>query len=230
MQDFIISVFQYIINVILMPILIVAEFFYELIELLTCKKQKNPEYVLITGATSGIGLELAKKYGAMGAKLILLSRSQEKLEKIKVELEALRCNVDIHSVDVVDKAKMREIITSYEHLDIVIANAGVSQGLAGVKDNENILEQTYNNILNINVNGVFNTVFPAVDVMKKQGYGTICLISSIAGLGQNALYPAYGTSKIAVNAFGQGLRNELEPYNIHVNIVCPGIFYGFAGF
>lgn len=65
MQDFIISVFQYIINVILMPILIVAEFFYELIELLTCKKQKNPEYVLITGATSGIGLELAKKYGAM---------------------------------------------------------------------------------------------------------------------------------------------------------------------
>ena len=46
----------------------------------------------------------------------MLSRSQEKLEKIKVELEALRCNVDIHSVDVVDKAKMREIITSYEHV------------------------------------------------------------------------------------------------------------------
>ena len=47
MQDFIISVFQYIINVILMPILIVAEFFYELIELLTCKKQKNPDPLVI---------------------------------------------------------------------------------------------------------------------------------------------------------------------------------------
>ncbi|KAK8790902.1 hypothetical protein WA158_005533 [Blastocystis sp. Blastoise] len=222
MQDFFIGLVQYILSCVLTPFFLTFELGYELVELLSFKKKTNPSTVLITGATSGIGYALADKYGSLGATLILISRSQTKLEELKKDLEQKGYKVYIHACDVTKKDQMKTIIDQYPEIDLVIANAGVSQGLAGVENSQHLLEDTYRNIFDINVSGVFNTIFPAIENMKKRNQGQVCIISSIAGLGQNALYPAYSSSKIAVNAIGQGLRTELSPYNIKVNVVCPG--------
>lgn len=177
--------------------------------------------IVITGASSGLGEALAKTYAARGVTLILLGRNAEKLEATAMYCRARGTEVITHSVDVCDDAAMADVLAKVdaEHpIDLLIANAGISGGTA---DGIEGAEQT-RRIFEVNVTGVFNTVLPVIPWMQQRNRGQIAIISSIAGFRGLGSAPAYCASKAAVRAWGEGLRLELKPYGIQVNVVCPG--------
>lgn len=167
---------------------------------------------MITGASSGIGNALALEYAKSGTKLYLSGRNKTRLNNIKFECENKGASVYAKIIDVTDKVAMEEWIEEIGSIDLVIANAGISSGVGG--DIREIFE--------INVDGVFNTVEPALNIMKSQGYGQIAIVSSIAGFRGLPSSPAYSASKSAVKAYGEALRGQYYDRNIEINVICPG--------
>ncbi|KAK8793307.1 hypothetical protein WA158_004666 [Blastocystis sp. Blastoise] len=217
----VITFFQLLLSIIVAPIFFVGTLFSQLYYFLTTKEE-DAKVVLITGATSGIGEGLAKKYAQTCSKLILLGRNAEKLAKTQKALNSDKCEVIIHSVDVADKEKMHDIVSQYKDLDLVIANAGVAANALSFDETPSILQQTTEKIFATNVDGVFNTIFPAIDNMKLRRQGQVCIVSSISGMGSAGFLPVYGATKCAVTSYGEGLRAYLNAWNIKVNVVTPG--------
>jgi len=185
---------------------------------------QNPETVLITGASSGIGKHLALKYAEMGVKnLAITGRNKEKLIDVQKECEekGAKINVQIIHCDVMERDKLGKAILSFdeEHpIDILIANAGISEGTSSKTD---VFESSYE-VFETNTLGVFNSIFPVIDRMKSRKRGQIAIVASLA-----AFYPlksaiAYCASKSAVLALGRAYRALLEKYNVGVSIITPG--------
>lgn len=182
---------------------------------------KNPQHILITGASSGIGEALALHYAKEGATLFLCGRNAERLGGVADACRAKQARVFAEKLDVTDAAAMDNWISRCDKiapLDLVFANAGVS---AGPADGGESAEMT-RAIFNVNVNGVLNTVLPAVEKMKPRGRGQIALTSSLAGYRGLPSAPAYSGSKNAVRAWGEALRGHLKKSGIEVNVICPG--------
>ena len=182
---------------------------------------KNPKRILITGANSGIGEALALEYAAEGVFLAISGRNEERLQAVTKELQAKGATVDARVINVTDEAAMAVWIKSLAEegpLDLVVANAGVGFG-AGTKMS---LHERAIKTFEVNVTGVFNTVHPAIDVMKQQGFGQIAIVSSIAGFLGMPGNPAYSASKNTVRAYGESLRGAYANRNIEVNVICPG--------
>lgn len=184
-----------------------------------------PTSILITGASSGIGEALALTYANKGITLALTGRNKDRLEAIARACRDKGALVTIHLIDVADKCAMRRLIEDCdktEPLDLVIANAGISGGSGGTGETE---EQT-RDIFAINLAGVINTVFPAIDIMTNRGdknpKGQIAIVSSLAGFRGMPSAPAYAASKAAVLSWGDGLRLSLRPKKILVSVICPG--------
>lgn len=179
---------------------------------------KNPKSILITGGSSGIGAALAMEYAAEGVNLYISARNQNRLEAIAVACTAKGAKVEAKVIDVTNKEEMKNWISKTRPLDLVIANAGIGKSF---KYEDDLAEMTQE-IFDINLNGVFNTVHPAIKIMKTQGFGQVALISSIAGYRGMPSAPLYSASKVAVKAYGEGLRGFYHDHNIEVNVICPG--------
>jgi len=169
----------------------------------------DPRHVLITGASSGIGAALARRLARPDRKLTLLGRDTARLRAV-----AAGCTGEVEtvSVDVTDEAAMTAVIDSAfatEPVDLVIANAGISGGDA----------QT---LMAINVQGVVNTVEPAIPHLRARGSGQLALMSSLASFRGLPNAPAYCASKAAVRLYGEGLRGKLGQIGIRVSVLCPG--------
>lgn len=185
---------------------------------------KNPQSILITGASSGIGEALALHYAADGVFLALSGRNSERLAQVSEACSAKGADVETALVDVTDKEAMNSWITQlYEEraLDLIVANAGISGGTGGVMQGEPVTDAR--KIFNVNLIGVFNTIEPALQMMEKTGHkGQIAIISSLAGFRGWPGAPAYSASKGAVRFYGEALRGALKDSGIKINVVCPG--------
>lgn len=182
---------------------------------------KNPKSILITGASSGIGRALALEYANHDITLFLSGRSEDRLNQIRTECGAIGATVYARTIDCCDKDKMAEWIKECDDicaLDLVIANAGVSTSVAAKDD---ISEHT-KTLFETNVNGVFNTIHPAINVMKPRGRGQIAIVSSVAGFRGIPSSPAYSTSKVAVKAYGEALRGFYHAQGLEINVISPG--------
>ncbi|MDA0901961.1 MAG: SDR family NAD(P)-dependent oxidoreductase [Proteobacteria bacterium] len=182
---------------------------------------KNPHKILITGASSGLGKALAVEYANSQNILFLSGRNKQRLQEVAKLCEAKQAQVISKVIDVKNKAEMakwiEEIADKYG-LDLVIANAGISAGTSsGVESDEQIAE-----VFQTNIDGVLNTVNPAVKLMQKQGKGQIAIMSSLAGFRGLPSSPSYSASKAAVRVYGEGLRGFLAKFNVQVNVICPG--------
>lgn len=180
---------------------------------------KNPSTILITGASSGIGEALALAYAKAGVTLILTGRNIDRLETVADQCRTLGARVDTLCLDVTDRAGMEkhlDQIFEATPLDLVIANAGIAGS-----DGEDIGRAT-RRILDVNINGVVNTVLPSLDHMRQRGSGQIAIVSSIAGFRGLPSAPAYCASKAAVKAWGEGLRSRYERDGVQVSVICPG--------
>lgn len=178
---------------------------------------------LITGATSGIGAATAKHFAKNGINLILCGRRQERLDALKNELQQL---VEVHTLtfDVRNKKDVENAINdlpeAFQHIDILINNAGNAHGLDPIQDGST---DDWDAMLDINVKGLLYVSDMIIPKMIAQNSGHIINIGSTAG---KEVYPkgnVYCASKHAVDAINQGMRIDLNGYNIRVGALNPGM-------
>ena len=181
----------------------------------------NPTSILITGASSGLGAALAEAYAAPGVHLTLGGRDATRLEATAQRCRAAGAEVISEAIDVVDArttARWVEAADESRALDLVIANAGISAG--GRTTGENA--EQVRRIFAVNVDGLINTVLPAISPMVRRRRGQIALMASLAGYRGLPGAPAYCASKAAVKVFGEALRGELASEGVGVSVICPG--------
>jgi len=185
---------------------------------------KSAVRVLITGASSGIGRALALAYAREGASLVLLGRDAERLEAAAGAcLAAGAEEAETHVADVRDREAMARIVQSAHEkrpIDILVANAGVSTGLSPGQ----LLEtpEAVRAMLKINVDGVFNTVEPAILPMCARKSGRIAIVGSMAGVRALPHSPAYCAAKACVHMWADSLRAQLAAHGVHVALIVPG--------
>jgi len=180
--------------------------------------------VLITGATSGIGLATARRFANEGNyNLILCGRRQERLEQLKQELGE-KVNLETLQFDVRDKAAVNSAIDSlsgdFSSIDILINNAGNAHGLDFIQEGNS---DDWDAMMDINVKGLLYVSQPIIKQMIKRRSGHIINIGSTAG---KEVYPkgnVYCASKHAVDAINQSMRLDLNEYGIRVGAVNPGL-------
>lgn len=181
--------------------------------------------VLITGASSGIGAALALELAAPGVTLHLCGRDSVRLAATSAACRAEGATVRDAVLDVRDAAAMAAWVAACGKLDLAVANAGISAG-AGEKAPET-LEQT-RAIFATNLDGVLNTVLPAIGLVRHQPVGSdgwrgrIVVIASIAAFVAGASAPAYCASKAAADTWTVATAVALRGERIAMTSVCPG--------
>lgn len=181
----------------------------------------DPKAVLITGASSGIGRALALAYAAPGVTLYLSGRDAGRVADAADACRAKGAVAEGRAVDVTDAAAMSQWIVEADGktpLDLVIANAGVAHSTSGAEGNDARTRKLFA----VNVDGVVNTLLPAIPAMTARGRGRLVIIASIAGFRGLPYSAAYSASKAAVKVWGEGLRGDLWDTGVRVNVVCPG--------
>lgn len=177
--------------------------------------------ILITGASSGIGAALALEYAAPGVRLALCGRDAGRLEAVAAACRDKGAAVAARVLSVTDAAAVAAWVAEADAaapLDLVIANAGISAGTGGGGESA---DQT-RAIFAVNVDGVLNTVLPALAPMRARRRGQVAIIASVAGFRGLGSAPAYCASKAAVKAWGEGLRGWLAGDGVKVSVVLPG--------
>lgn len=175
--------------------------------------------VLITGASSGIGAALARRYAARGTRLALTGRDGARLAAVAEACRAAGATVEAATLDVTDRAALAawiDAIAAQRALDLVIANAGIAGGSGWESEDDT------HRLFAVNLTGVLNTVYPALSHFLARGAGQIALMSSLAGYRGLPDAPAYSASKAAVKALGEAWRGRLAPRGVHVSVICPG--------
>lgn len=175
---------------------------------------------LITGAGSGIGRQLARLLAAEGALIAALDRNPEGLQGLQAELPGR--NVATAVADVTDLDSVRQATRQLEEqlggVDLLIASAGLGRGTPA----ESFDAQQINEILQVNLLGVVNSIDAVLSGMRQRRRGHLVVLSSLASYHGLPLMGAYCASKAGVNALCDALRVELRPFGIAVTTICPG--------
>lgn len=182
---------------------------------------RAPRSIVITGASSGIGEELALAYAAPGVVLALSGRDPARLGAVVERCRSLGAEVDGAVLDAADRDAMAGWLAAVDRrapVDLVIANAGISAGTGGGMESE---EQA-RRIFQVNLDGVLNTVHPLLPAMQARRRGQIALMASLAGFRGIPGAPAYCASKAAVRVYGESLRGDLAGQGVGVSVICPG--------
>ena len=184
--------------------------------------------VVITGAATGLGKGTALAFAKAGAAVCVCDFNEEEGKKTVEECKALGAkaqfyHVDVRSDEMINAAK-DAILEEFGTVDILFSNAGVSSKVLGPPLND-IPDSDWESTFEINTLGMIRVSRAFIPIMKEKKSGKIIFTSSIAmNLPMPATMP-YGTSKIATSHFAQGLAQEMGPYNVNVNVVCPGYIY-----
>lgn len=178
--------------------------------------QTDKKLIVITGASSGFGLELAKEFAKDGYPLLLLARRVEKMEALQLP-NTLCKKVDVSKREEFEAA-IREAEEQYGKTDLLVNNAGVM--LLGDLATQDVEE--WKTMLDVNVMGVMHGMQIVMTDMKEQKCGTIINISSIAGVQPFGNHAAYCATKFGVMGLTRVTRNELSPYNVRVLSILPG--------
>ncbi len=184
----------------------------------------NTKVALITGGTKGIGFGTAKALMAQGIHVAITSRSTAAAENAAKELEdqcsteakALGIKADVRKLESQQDA-VKQVIDAFGQLDIVIANAGLGH-FGSIED---LTSKQWNEVIDTNLTGVFNSIKASVAALKKtKGY--FITISSLAGTNFFAGGSAYNASKFGVTGFTQAVMLDLRQYDIKVSTIMPG--------
>lgn len=176
--------------------------------------------IVVVGASSGLGEELARHLVKDGAKLVLGARRIDRLQLLAEEL-----NLDKEAVVATDVTKPEQLqalvdraIALYNRIDVIVNNAGIMP--------QSLLEDghidEWNEMIDINLKGVLYGIAAALPYMKKQMSGHIINTSSVAGHKVKPGSAVYSATKTAVRVISEGLRQEMIPYHIRTTVISPG--------
>ncbi len=179
--------------------------------------------VFLTGASSGIGEAIAIALAKKGATLGLLARRKELLDKLKRECEKAGSTARVFACDVTNEdavqAAVDEFIHEFEHIDVLIANAGIG---GNNKETRSLQPLAVKKVIDINLLGAVNSVHAVLPQMLKRGRGHLVAISSLAGFRGLPKSAAYSASKAAMTAFFESVRLDVKYSGIDVTIIQPG--------
>lgn len=179
--------------------------------------------VVITGASSGIGLATAKLLASKGAILSLAARRKDKLEALVQEIEAVGGQAQAFTTDVSKQEDVENLIAhtvaAFGKIDVVVNNAGVMP----LSMLESFDSKGWDQMTDVNVKGVLYGIGAALPHFKAQKSGHFINIASVSGYVVVPSSAVYSATKFAVRAISEGLRQEVKPYNIRTSIISPGI-------
>ncbi len=180
--------------------------------------------VLITGATSGIGLACARKFAENGDKLILTGRNEQLLADIKKELTEKGAEVLTLVFDVRDREKARSSITAlpaeWKNIDVLVNNAGLALGLEPEFEGD---YDDWETMIDTNIKGLLTMTRLVVPGMVERNSGHIINVGSVAGDAAYAGGNVYCATKAAVKALSDGLRIDVAKTAIRVTNLKPGL-------
>lgn len=187
------------------------------------------QVAVVTGCSTGLGVQMAKALASQGAKIVAIARRQEMIDATAKEIasefgvETLAVKCDITDTKAVEEA-VQKIMDKFGRIDILINNAGTG----AVAPAEDITDEQFYNELNIDLFGSFRMARAvAKKAMIPAKYGRIINIASMYGMVGNKVAPCspYHAAKGGVVNMTRGLASEWGKYNITVNAICPGYFY-----
>ncbi|WP_430467545.1 SDR family oxidoreductase [Winogradskyella ouciana] len=179
---------------------------------------------LITGGTKGIGYGVAEALLNQGLKVVITSRSKDAADEVAEELATktnstgsiIGVQADVRQLDS-QKEAVNQAIKTFGQLDIVIANAGLGH-FGSIED---LTSEQWNQVIDTNLTGAFNSIKASVDALKNtKGY--YITISSLAGTNFFAGGSAYNASKFGVTGFTQAVMLDLRKYGVKVSTIMPG--------
>lgn len=179
--------------------------------------------VIITGGAKGIGKEISLRFAREGAKVVIICDvDTSAAEQALKQIEEISHDCTYYQMDVTNRQQVFEvvhkIIEKYGRIDVLINNAGINCDSFLKK----MTEEQWDQVIAVNLKGVFNCAQAVVDVMIKQGKGKIITTTSVVGLYGNIGQTNYAASKFGVIGMTKTWAKELGPKGINVNAVAPG--------
>jgi NAD(P)-dependent dehydrogenase (short-subunit alcohol dehydrogenase family) len=187
------------------------------------RKGENPmpKTVLITGTSSGIGLETALYFHARGWQVIAAMRNPAQRQTALHQVPG----IDLQHLDVTEISSIQQLVqhvtTSYGSLDVLVNNAGYALcGIFETASREEVGRQYATNVF-----GLMDLTREILPLFRKQKYGTLINIASMGGRVSFPLYSLYNSTKWAVEGFTEALQYELRPLNLRVKLIEPGVIH-----
>jgi NAD(P)-dependent dehydrogenase (short-subunit alcohol dehydrogenase family) len=181
---------------------------------------------LITGAGTGIGAAIARRFADDGATVCVTGRKLEQIESVAAGIRAAGGNALARLLDVRSsehyEAVFDELMETYGRIDIVVANAARAGAQAYIGLLVSVSDEEWNDIIAINLTGVFYAARSAAKRMIPQGSGSIITIGSVNSFRPEGDVPAYAASKGGVLLLTRSLARDLASYGIRVNGIAPG--------
>jgi 3-oxoacyl-[acyl-carrier protein] reductase len=178
---------------------------------------------LITGSSSGIGRATALLFAREGANVVINGRDEKKIASVVKEAEslgsrALGIRANVGSFSEVN-AMVEKTLKEFGHLDILVSNAGIFH-------HQKFLEMTeheWDEVLNVDLKGTFNSCRAAIGPMTAQRWGRIICITAISGLTGYSNMTHIAAAKTGTHGFAKALAREVAPHGITVNVIAPGL-------
>ncbi len=181
----------------------------------------NNKVAIITGSAGGIGFATARKFANEGAKIVLWDIEEDRLSQAAMQISQITSTkfsvVDVSNLQDV-QLRFNEIINDFGSVDIMVANAGITRDAMLHK----MTQDHWNQVIDVNLKGVFNCGQTAAKFMREQGSGVILATSSVVGLDGNIGQTNYAAAKAGVIAMTKTWAKELGSRGVRVNAIAPG--------
>ena len=178
------------------------------------------QFAIVTGAATGIGEAIARRLSAAGASVAVADIDEAAAAATAAQIpNAFPVHIDITSADSVSKA-VEAVVAKFGKIDILVNNAGTAGKVGTLVDQT---EEEWRRVIDINLMGVFLCTRAVMPLLRKQGYGRVVNLASIAGKEGNPNMSAYSATKAAVIGFTKSVAKEVATENICVNAVSPAV-------
>lgn len=185
----------------------------------------SDQVIVVTGGSEGIGEGIARAAATCGANVAILARDEAELDDVATSIESAGGRCIWASADVTNsnemKAAIQKVISTFGRLDGLVANAGTNGTWTPIDE---MTPEEWRATIDVNLTGTYLTIHHCVPYLRKQGKGSIVVMSSINGTRtfSNEGASAYAASKAGQFALAKMLALELAPSRIRVNVICPG--------
>ncbi len=186
-------------------------------------KLLQDKVALITGGSRGIGRAIALKYAEQGANVCFTYlSSEERAKELQAELEGLGVKAKAIQSDASSftgaESLVEQVLADFERIDILVNNAGITRDNLLLR----ITEDQWNEVIQTNLNSVFNLTKMIIRPMMRQRAGSIINMSSVVGVHGNAGQANYAASKAGIIGFSKSIAQEIGSRNIRCNVIAPG--------